>query len=885
MKEKHPIVKAIARLIFFLGRVMLSLRYSVKLKGLEQISKSRPVLFLPNHQAIVDPMILVSFLYPHKNIVPVITSTYYDLPLLKIFFKNWGAVRVSDLEAGSRNINVLRDITSATQNAFVHNRSIVIYPSGQIASQGYEKINNKKSAFEISKDLPDNVQVVGVTISGLWGSMWSKAPTGKSPNFALGIFKGIGYALANLLFFIPRRKVTITFEDITQQSNEKAKTDRKQFNHFLEDFFNRNLTKNPSWVSHFFFLLAQPQSSDSNEDKSSFVHPGTISFPVAIEKGVNKIIAQKLEINIDTINSDASLVNDLGADSLSLVEIISTIEKKFKVETVSEIAGFNQVRDLYLLANGDLQKKKELPRCSFYKETPFCDYLKVKSLDNIPTQFIRRFSSNKHLPFAYDAIMGESTRKSFLLKACVVAEIIKKQCNTERVGIMLPALQSTTLLIIACYLAGKVPVMLNWTVGKRVLEHCVKEAEITKIFTATSFVENIKDKLPESILSKLVMMEKEVAKASLWLKITGAIKSRFPNTLIYTQLNNDTAVILFTSGSENLPKAVPLTHSNIVHDLKSTLELIDFSRNERLLGILPPFHSFGFTVLSILPLITGVRIAYFPDPTDGKGVVRTIKHTSSSILIAAPSFLKIILSYAQPKELESVKYVVSGSEALGKDVIDAFNQMAPQATILEGYGITECAPVLSLNPIQKQKTGSVGKVIKDVTCKIIDLENGKPLPINNKGMICFLGKNIFKGYLNPSIQSPFVDINEQTYYKTGDLGYIDNDGYLFITGRLKRFIKIGGEMISLPSIENILTLQFGSDEEKVLAVEGSDTCSPPQITLFTTKPISLKEANECLKQHNAPAIAKISNIELIESIPLLGTGKVDYKVLKQSIGC
>ena len=384
-------------------------------------------------------------------------------------------------------------------------------------------------------------------------------------------------------------------------------------------------------------------------------------------------------------------------------------------------------------------------------------------------------------------------------------------------------------------------------------------------------------------MPKLIMMEKEVAKAGAGLKLKGAIKSTFAKLLLNTNDVDELAVILFTSGSENLPKAVPLTHSNIVHDLRGTLESVDFSQNEILMGILPPFHSFGFTVLSILPLITGVRIAYFPDPTDGKGVVRNINHTSSSILVTAPSFLKIILSNAQPGELKSINYIVSGSEALSKDIKAFSDHMTPQATILEGYGITECAPVLSLNPMNKQKMGSVGKAIKGVRCKIIDLENDKPLPIRNEGMICFKGKNIFQGYLNTSIAAPFITIGEQTYYKTGDLGYLDEEGYLFITGRLKRFIKIVGEMVSLPFIENILLERFGNDEEKVLAVEGSDECSPPQITLFTTKPISLKEANDCLRENNAPAIAKINNIELTESIPLLGTGKVDYKILKESV--
>ncbi len=255
MKDKHPIVKGIAQFIFFLGRVMLSMRYKVNLLNLNGIDKNRPVLFLPNHQAVVDPMLFVSFIYPHKNVVPVITSTYYDMPVLNKFFKNWGAVRVSDLEAGSRNLDVLKNIIDATMLAFDHKRSIVIYPSGHIASKGYERIINKKSAYEMLKNMPDDVQVVGVRINGLWGSMWSKAYTGKSPNFIKSVLKGFVYAIGNLVFFIPRRKVNISFEDITATSKANAKQmDRKSFNAYLEQFYNVDGEEKASFVKHFFYL-------------------------------------------------------------------------------------------------------------------------------------------------------------------------------------------------------------------------------------------------------------------------------------------------------------------------------------------------------------------------------------------------------------------------------------------------------------------------------------------------------------------------------------------------------------------------------------------------------------------------------------------------------
>ncbi len=889
MKEKHPIVKAIARIIFYLGRKVLSLRYRVTLKGVKNIDPNKPVLFLPNHQAVVDPMILVSYLYPHKNVVPVITSSYYDLPVLKLFFKNWGAVRVSDLAKGSRNVNVLRDITESAINAFNHNRSIVIYPSGQLMGQGFEKILNKKGAFEIVNHLPDDVQVVGVRISGLWGSMWSKAWNGQSPVFISKLLKGLYYMIANVFIFIPRRKVSICFEDLSGQCRLKAKENKEVFNRFLEDFYNVEGEQDPLYIKHYFYG-AKPKRELPKNIKGSIKYMAIekeqerpSSFPVVITKGVRSIVSNQLQVNTDEASAHTHLVNDLGADSIKLVEIIKDIEHKFQVEISGEISDINTLGDLYLLASGLSGKTTPLPRCSFKKNYPFNNFIKVDRVDSIPAQFVRRFTSNNHLSFCYDAMLGETTRKEFFLKTCVVAELIKKKCKKKHVGIMLPALQSSGILIMATYLAGKVPVMLNWTVGQKILEHCVNEVAVDTIFTASSFVDKIKEQLPDAIYKKLVFMDKEVPKIPLFTKIKGFIKSKYPKRFYRFSEVNETAVILFTSGSESMPKVVPLSHKNIIQDLKGTLELVYLDRNSILLGYLPPFHSFGFSVLFILPVLTGVRIAYSPDPTDGKALVRLLKHTGSSLVVTAPSFLKIILNNAVKEDLTSLKYVVSGAEALSTEVQKYLNQMAPQATLLEGYGITECAPVLSLNPLRQQKAGSVGKVIKGVSCRITDLETGKILAANQEGMIHFRGDNIFKGYPDQNIPSPFVTIENKQYYRTGDLGYIDQDGFLFITGRLKRFIKIAGEMISLPFIESLLNDSYGNDEEISLAVEGSDRLTPPCLVLFTTKPIALTEVNKLLQSKNAPAIAKISRIDLIEEIPMLGTGKIDYKLLRERV--
>jgi long-chain-fatty-acid--[acyl-carrier-protein] ligase len=216
-------------------------------------------------------------------------------------------------------------------------------------------------------------------------------------------------------------------------------------------------------------------------------------------------------------------------------------------------------------------------------------------------------------------------------------------------------------------------------------------------------------------------------------------------------------------------------------------------------------------------------------------------------------------------------------------VKELFDSLTTNAKLLEGYGITECAPILSANPVDKQKMNSVGKFISCVDHLIIDLDTGKQAQTGQPGMIYVRGKNVFHGYLGEESINPFEEINGKTYYKTGDLGYIDEDGYLFITGRLKRFIKISGEMISLPFIEKILLEKYGDMEKQVLAVEGSDKTTPVQIVLFTTLTITLDEVNEYLSKNGVAPIARIRRIVELDEIPVLGTGKTDYKVLRKML--
>lgn len=520
---------------------------------------------------------------------------------------------------------------------------------------------------------------------------------------------------------------------------------------------------------------------------------------------------------------------------------------------------------------------------SFLHLSKSADYNVMPSTNkNILENFIEQFTKNKDEGFAWDATNGSSTRQEFLLKAAVVSRLIKSKVQGEYVGILLPALQTTTLLTIASYMAGKIPVMLNWTVGHKVLSYCTELTHLDVIITAGAFYEKIKEQVPEDVSKKLMFLDKEAKKLTLGMKLRGALMAKFPK-LINTNID-ETAVVLFTSGSETLPKAVQLTHKNVITDLWGALQIIDIRVQSIFLSFLPPFHSFGFTVLTVLPLLTGVKAAYTPNPTNIREVIDVLKHTKANNIIVTPTLLKMIMSRSKIEDLESVELVISGAESLHKDVKSGFQKMTNyKPIIIEGYGVTECSPIVCLNPFDTQKLNSVGKFIHGLDSIIMDLDTQKPVETGKEGMIVVSGPSVFGGYMDRKIESPFVEIDGKQYYKTGDLAYQDEDGFVFITGRLKRFIKIGGEMISMPFIEKVLEEEYGVEGEHVLAVEGCDRAKDPVVTLFSTKDLNISEVNKYLRNKGVASIARIRNIEKVEEIPMLGSGKTNYRELKERV--
>jgi long-chain-fatty-acid--[acyl-carrier-protein] ligase len=341
------------------------------------------------------------------------------------------------------------------------------------------------------------------------------------------------------------------------------------------------------------------------------------------------------------------------------------------------------------------------------------------------------------------------------------------------------------------------------------------------------------------------------------------------------------AVVHFTSGTEKAPKAVPLTHGNMLSDMRAGAPFLNLLREDSILGFLPAFHSFGMTVTGLLPLLGGMRVVHHPDPTDASGLARKIAAYRPTLVMGTPTFISYIIERAGPDDLKSLRMIVVGAEKCPPALFERVARVAPGACLLEGYGITECSPVVSSNTTRANRPGTVGRPLPGVEVRAVDLESGAPLGPNQLGMLLVSGPTVFPGYLAYDGPSPFRELDGKRWYVTGDLAEIDADGFIHFSGRLKRFLKAGGEMISLPALEEPFARQYPpTSEGPRVAVEGVETEAGRRVVLFTTEAITLREANARLLEEGFRGVMRLDEVRRVDKIPVLGTGKTDYKVLR-----
>jgi len=479
------------------------------------------------------------------------------------------------------------------------------------------------------------------------------------------------------------------------------------------------------------------------------------------------------------------------------------------------------------------------------------------------------------------AIHDFSTGKKLTYqKSLIAALLLSRIFNSEEkgfLGIMIPTSAGCILTKIGVLMSGRIPVMINYSTGaEQNARYAQQKCDFKTIITSKALLEKIECPYVEGMVYIEDIMESISISQKLRAALVAALPAAAIKKLIYRGNIEDTAVVLFTSGSEKDPKAVQLTHKNLLSNISSVRPIFNFNSDDIFFCALPYFHVFGLTVTMWLPLCHGMKMLTYANPLDYRKICVIIRQHKATFLVGTPSFLWGYLRKSQKGDFDSLRIIMAGADKCPDSLRDGF-KASHNITIYEGYGATECSPVISANSPEHNRPGSVGKPIPGLQIRIENYETGEKSPVGEDGRILVKGDSVMKGYFNDFEQTSLHI--RRGWYDTGDMGNLDADGYLWHVGRLKRFVKIGGEMVSLVKIEDVLEKLLPEDAHCCI-VEIPDSAKGAKIVAVVTADLEEKPIlRQMAKQLPAIALPKIFLVW--ETLPKMGSGKIDFRHISE----
>jgi acyl-[acyl-carrier-protein]-phospholipid O-acyltransferase/long-chain-fatty-acid--[acyl-carrier-protein] ligase len=506
-------------------------------------------------------------------------------------------------------------------------------------------------------------------------------------------------------------------------------------------------------------------------------------------------------------------------------------------------------------------------------------------------------SARRH-PYRFAMADGRTPKLSFfsmLARTLFLARRLRARWRDQQmVGIMLPPSIPGALVNFAAMLMGKIPVNLNYTASNETLASCARQCNLKTIISSREFLERVHIQPPV----ETIFLEELAENPGLIERLTAAFAAAFLPARALEQFAggkppaglDDVATIIFSSGSTGDPKGVALTHYNVASNVEQLNQVFLLHSNDRIMGILPFFHSFGFTGTLCLPALTGIGVVFHPNPLDSRVIGALVNKYAVTMLLATPTFLNAYTRRCTPEEFGSLRFVMAGAEKLPDRISIAFEDhfgIRP----LEGYGCTECSPAVSVNTFDFRaasfrqvgaKRGSIGLPLPGMTVKILDPETSQPTGINEPGLLFVRGPNVMQGYLNRADKT--AEVLSEGWYNTGDIAAVDEDGFLRVTDRLSRFSKIGGEMVPHIKIEDKLQELAGAAEQMFVVTAVPDEKKGERLIVLHT--LGEKELENCLEglaKCDLPALWRPRPDQFIhvEALPYLGTGKLDLRKARE----
>lgn len=470
--------------------------------------------------------------------------------------------------------------------------------------------------------------------------------------------------------------------------------------------------------------------------------------------------------------------------------------------------------------------------------------------------------------------------RQLLTKAFVLGE--KLALGEEKnVAVLLPNALGVMVTFVALHMRGKIPCMLNFSAGAANMLHACRIANVKTVLTSRVFIEKAELQEVANALAaenNLIYLEDLRPQIKLIDKLKGLFFAFFPRLklahILWETSPDDPAVVIYTSGSEGVPKGVVLSHANILSNIQQVLARVDLNNSDYIFNAMPVFHSFGLTVGMLLPLAQGVKTFLYPTPLHYRIIPDLVYDTGATIMLGTDTFLRGYARYAHPYDFWRVRFLVAGAEKLKESTRQEWSERF-NVNIFQGYGVTETSPVLSVNTLMEHKSGTVGRPLPGIECRLMKVEG-----IDRGGRLEVRGPNVMLGYLKAD--QPGVIQHQGEWYDTGDIVDMDEEGFITILGRAKRFAKIAGEMVSLQTVEDIAAAAQSDALHAAVAIP--DERKGEQVILCTeSREFTREKFMAALKAQNGQDLLLPKQVMFVESIPKLGNGKVDYMALKKLV--
>jgi acyl-[acyl-carrier-protein]-phospholipid O-acyltransferase/long-chain-fatty-acid--[acyl-carrier-protein] ligase len=470
------------------------------------------------------------------------------------------------------------------------------------------------------------------------------------------------------------------------------------------------------------------------------------------------------------------------------------------------------------------------------------------------------------------------TYSQALIASLILAEKMQKY-GDGFTGIMIPTSAGCALSVLGVLMSGRIPVMINYSTGAvSNAVYAQQKCNFKTVITSKTFIE----KIDCPVIDGMVFIEDIMDGISGKEKLKAALVAKLPAALILKKVHggheDENSAVLFTSGSEKEPRAVQLTHRNIVSNIRSFSEVMKMFDSDIILANLPYFHVFGLTVNLWTPLYFGMTVVAYANPVDYKKICAILREERPTVMAGTPGFFRGYLRKSARGDFRSVRLLVSGADRCPDGLRREFLEKHG-ITLYEGYGATETSPVISTNTPEQNRPGSVGKVLPGIRIRIENYETGRECRTGEAGRILVKGDSVMKGYLD-DFEETSMRIR-YGWYDTGDMGYLDKDGFLWHLGRLRRFVKIGGEMVSLVKVEDILQ-EILPEDVSCSVVEIPDALKGARIVAAVTRKVDERKIVKMMSAQ-LPNIALPKQFVVVEELPRMGSGKVDFRRVTEMV--